>query len=131
MCGSCRDILTAAVILDGVLHVAVLIVAQAQPLTVAVVLREGSEQRCLGAVVLPTDHVIFAIFGFPASMSQTFQLRRTETVDWCSEVTAQASRSVVEILHARRVSDADAVGVRRALLALRWNEPKEKHFPLQ
>lgn len=111
--------LTIAMILDDVLHVAVLLVAQAQLLAVAVVLRVRAEDGRLGAVVLATCHEVLAIVGDATRVTQSFRSGRAEAVVGRSEIAAQTPQLVVVVLNARRARYANTVCVRGALFAFR------------
>lgn len=94
-------------VLDDVLHVSVLLVAQAQPVSVDFlgIAQDGG----LGGVVLATDQKILAVFGSSALVPEAFHFGRTEAVAGRPEVTAKTSQLVVDVLNAGRVLYADAI----------------------
>lgn len=123
-----KSILTIAVVLDDVLHISAVFITQTQSIFVAVVLRERSQDGGLCAVVLAANHVVLAVFCLSALMPQAFTLGRAESITWCSEVSAEATQLVIEILHTRGVSNSNAICVRSAIFAFCWKNEKKIPF---
>lgn len=94
-------------VLDDVLHISVLFVAQTQ--LVSVDFFGVAQDSGLGGVVLPTDHEILAIFVSSALVPEAFHFGRTVAVAGRTEITAKASQLVVDVLHAGCVLYADAI----------------------
>lgn len=96
-------------VLDDVLHVSVLLVAQAK--LVSVDFLGIAQDGGLCGVVLATDQKILAVFGSSALVPEAFHFGRTETVTGRPEVTTETAQLVVDVLHAGGVLYTDAIGV--------------------
>lgn len=96
-----KEILTAAVLLKYVLHIAAVLVAETKLVPGAGVLRQRSKDGRFRSIVLATDHEVFAFLRSSALMTKAFHFRRAVSVVRRTKITAQTSLPVVVILYTK------------------------------